>query len=154
MADLRDTVYTLMYVEGVAGRTWEDAAEDRDGAVGYFTGQKEKDSRVLEVRYETYETELELTGEKRKAAVAKIRLKSWVRWYPDVMAKECMVFVESDELAWRTVYGPDGEVWFDEERDQDGADGKEPDMKKIVEDGWSEHFLKETAKGGGVLNGI
>lgn len=153
MADLLDVRFTVMLVEGVAGRTLEEAVADLDNIVEYFEEQKNEDERVFEVEHETYETELELSGETRKAAVAKIRMKSWMRWDIGRLAKACSAFVETDELAWREVYGPDEMVWFDEELDPDKDTERTPDIKKIVEDGWPKHFLIETARGGGVLSG-
>ena len=153
MSELTEVEYAFMYVEGVAGRTWEEAAEDRDDVIEYFMHEKETDKRVLEVECSKEETELDLSGETRKAAVAKIRMKSWVGWYSNELAKASSAFLEVVKPPWRDVYGPDGSLWFGTGPDRE-TESDPRAMGRIIEDLWAEKLLRETVeRGDGPLGG-
>lgn len=154
MSDLTEVEYALLFVEGVAGRSWDEALEDRDGVIGYFENEKKTDKRVVELECSKKETELSLSGETRRTAVAKIRIKSWTRWYSDKLAELASAFLETVDSPWRTVYGPDGSIWFGTGPDCELKDDPRT-MCRIIEDLWPEMFLRETAENGdGLLNGM
>lgn len=143
-------VYTLMFIEGVGGDTWDECLASRKLAAGYFESEHRLGTpSKLECSYE--DTELDLPGGKRRAAVLKARM-SWRGWDVDHMATKVRVFAEFDTGWGRWLYGPDGDMWLRHVPKRGYEDPRT--MREAIEDGWAEHALREQIeRGGGLLNG-
>ena len=138
---------TFVFVEGVAGRTWEECVRERNLVAvfqkSYWEDIKRHTGQTGELS--TRETELRLNGETRRAALLMAEMP--VGHAPTseeaaaADAEWLYTFVRRDFEGRYAMYDPHGELWCDGELGPDT-----PSAEEIIEDGWAEHFLKEVAE--------